>query len=117
MHSKFLPSRNYFFIVRETNRKARDKRHQYGLLPNSIYKDFTIEEVEAGITIMICAGLDKDNFTDSRRLWDPIDSRPFYRVTMALNLNRLKFLLRCMRFDNYRNRPARQADDRLAAIR
>ena len=64
---------------------------------------------------MIRAGLDRDNFTDLRRLWDPIDSRPFYRVTMALN--RFKFLLRCMRFDNYRNRPGRQADDRLAAIR
>ena len=64
---------------------------------------------------MIRAGLDKDNFTDLRRLLDPIDSRPFYRVTMALN--RFKFLLRYMRFDNYRNRPGRQADDRLAAIR
>ena len=63
---------------------------------------------------MIPAGLDRDNFTDLRRWWDPIDSRPFYRVTLALN--RFKFLLRCMRFDNYRNRPGRQADDRLAAI-
>ena len=31
--------------------------------------------------------------------------------------NRFKFLLRCMRFDNYRNRPASQGNDRLAAIR
>ena len=34
---------------------------------------------------------------------------------MALNL--FKFLLRCMRFYNYRSRPARQRTDRLAAIR
>ena len=32
-------------------------------------------------------------------------------------LNRFKFLLRCMRFYNYRNRPGRQKNDRLAAIR
>ena len=32
-------------------------------------------------------------------------------------LNRFKFLLRCMRFDNYRNRPVRQRNDKLAAIR
>ena len=64
---------------------------------------------------MIRAGLDKNNFTDLRRLWDPIERRPFYRVTLALN--RFKLLLRCMRFDNYRNRPGRQADDKLAAIR
>ena len=102
-------------IVRETNRKARDVRHECALPPNYVYKDFTSEEVEAGLAIMIRAGLDRDNFTDLRRLWDPIDSRPFYRVTMALN--RFKFLLRCMRFDNYRSRPARQRTDRLAAIR
>ena len=63
---------------------------------------------------MIGAGLDRDNFTDLHYLWDPIDSRPFSRVTMALN--RFKFLLHCMRFDNYRDRPARQRNDRLAAI-
>ena len=33
---------------------------------------------------MIRAGLDRDNFTDLRHLWDPIDSTPFYRVPMAL---------------------------------
>ena len=78
-----------FLIVRETNRKARDVRHQYGLLPNSVYKNFTIEKVEAGIAIMIRSGLDRDNFTNLRHLFyvgiDPIDRRPFYRVTIALN--------------------------------
>ena len=102
-------------IVREMNRKARDVRRECRLSPNSVYKNFTSYEVEAGLAIMIRAGLDRDNFTDLLRLWDPVDSRPFYRVTMALN--RFKFLLRCMRFDNYRNRPARQGNDRLAAIR
>ena len=28
---------------------------------------------------MIGADLDRDNFTDLHYLWDPIDSRPFYR--------------------------------------
>ena len=102
-------------MVRETNRKARDVRHECKLSPNSVYKNFTSQEVETGLAIMIRAGLDRNNFTDLHRLWDPIDSRPFYRVTMALN--RFKFLLRCMRFDNYCNRPARQRNDRLAATR
>ena len=102
-------------IVRETNRKARDVRHECKLSPKSVYKNFTSEEVEAGLAIMIRAGLDRDNFIVLHRLWDTIDSIPFYRVTMALN--RFKFLLRCMRFDNDRNRPARQRNDRLAAIR
>ena len=91
-------------------------RHECKLSPNSVYKNFTSQEVEAGLAIMIRAGLDRDNFTNLwDSLWDPIDSRPFYRVTMPLN--RFKFLLRCMHFDNYRNRPARQRNDRLIAIR
>ena len=101
-------------IVRKTNRKARDVRHECELSPNSIYKNFTSHKVEASLAIMIRASLDRDNFTNFHCLWDLVDSRPFYRVTTALN--RFKFLLRCMRFDNYRNRPARQRNDRLAAI-
>ena len=88
-------------IVHETNRKARNVRHKCKLLPNSGHKDFTIEVVEAGLAIMIPAGLDRDNFTDLRRLWDPLDCRPFYRVTISLN--RFKFTLRGMHFDNCRN--------------
>ena len=108
-------NRPFLQIVRETNRKARDVRHECKLSPNSVYKNFTSQEFEAGLAIMIRAGLDRDNFIVLHRLWDTIDSIPFYRVTMRLN--RLKFLLRCMRFDNNRNRPARQRNDRLAAIR
>ena len=67
-------------------------RHECKLSPSSVYKNFTSQEVEAGFAIMIRAGLDRDNFTDSHCLWDPIDSRPFDRVPMTLN--RFKFLLR-----------------------
>ena len=90
-------------------------KHECILSPNFVYKNFTSQEVEAGLAIMIRAGLDRDNFTNLHRLWNPIDSRPFYRVTMALN--RFQFLLRSIHFDNYCNRPARQINYRLAAIR
>ena len=72
-------------MVHETNRKARNVRHECKLLPNSGYKDFTIETVEAVLAIMVRAGLDRDNFTDLRQLWDPLESGPFYRVAMPLN--------------------------------
>ena len=55
-------------IVRETNRKARDVRHECKLSPNCVYKNFTSQEVEAGLAIIIRAGLDRDNFTDLHRL-------------------------------------------------
>ena len=102
-------------IVRETNRKAMDVRHERKLSPNFFYKNFTSQEVEACLAVMICAGLERDNFTDLHCLWYPIDSRPFYSVTMAFD--RSKFILRCMRFDNYHNQTARQGNDRLAVIR
>ena len=72
-------------IVRETNRQARDMRHECKLSPNSVYKNFTSHEVEAGLALMIRTRLERDNFTNLHRLWHPIDHRPFYRVTMALN--------------------------------
>ena len=72
-------------IVRETNRQARDMRHECKLSPNSVYKNFTSHEVEAGLALMIRARLERDNFTNLHRLWHPIDHRPFYRVIMALN--------------------------------
>ena len=45
-----------FFRVCETNKNVR---HEHDLLPNSIYEDFTVEEVEAVIAIMIRSGLDR----------------------------------------------------------
>ena len=92
--------------MRETNRKGTDVRHECKLSPNSVYKNFISQEVEAGLAIMVRAGLDRDNFRDLQLVWDAIDKRLFYRVTMALM--RFKLLLRCMRFDNYRNRLAGQ---------
>ena len=55
-------------IVPETNRKARDVSRKCKLLPNTVYKDFTIEAVEAGLAIMIPAGSHRENFTDLRRV-------------------------------------------------
>ena len=102
-------------ILRETNRKVRDVRRECRLPVNSVTKEFTEIELEAGIAIILRAGLDRDNFTSLESLWDACDSRPFYRVVMPLR--RFKFLLRCMRFDNHRTRPQRQSNDRLAAVR
>lgn len=101
-------------ILRETNRKARDVRREHNMRLTSVTRNFTQEELEAGFAIIIRAGLDRDNFTSLDELWDPIDSRPFYRVVMSKN--RFKFLLRTMRFDNYRNRLQRQQHDRMAAV-
>ena len=64
-----------------------------------------MNELKASIATMLRAGCDRDNFTDLRDLWKPSDSRPFYRTVMSFN--RIKLLLRCIRFDNWHTRKQR----------
>ena len=58
LNLKWMPS-NYFIGQKLYFRKARDVRHECKLLPNSVHKNFTIEEVETGLAIVIRAGLDR----------------------------------------------------------
>ena len=80
-------------IFLHTNRKLREiQRTLYQVrYPTSM---FSMDELKAGIAIMLRAGCDRDNFTDLRDLWKPNDSRPFYRTVMSLN--RIKLLLQCI---------------------
>ena len=82
--------------------------------PDSTSLPFKFFELKAGLAL-IRAGSDRDNFTDINDLWKPGDSKPFYRATMSVR--RFKFLLRCLRFDNFYTREDRKQDDQFAAIR
>ena len=75
---------------------------------------FSMDELTASIAIMLRAGCDRDNFIDLIDLLKPSDSRPFYRTVMSLN--RIKLLLRCIRFDNWHTREQRKIDDKFAAV-
>lgn len=98
-------------ILRETNRKVVLVNRQQ----NCRIRKFNRKELNAAIAILLRAGVNRDNFTETNQLWNPTDSRPFYRAT--LGLTRFKQFLRCVRFDNVLTRAERQADDRLAAIK
>ena len=102
------------FIQRQTNRKASDLRRNAGRIYHYM-NSFSFEEIEACFGILIYAGADRDNFTDIRDLWDPIEGKPLYKATMSIN--RFQFLLQALRFDNFLDRLVRQQNDRLAAIR
>lgn len=101
-------------LQRFTNRKAADIRRsaprQYKWM-----NDFSYDDVLACLGILISAGVDRDNFTAIEDLWNPVDSRPFYRIVMSYQ--RFKFFLRAVRFDNFRDRATRLSQDKLAAIR
>lgn len=76
---------------------------------------FSFAEMKAGIAILIRAGADKDNLSDLSTLFNPSDSRPFYRC--AMSKNRFKLFLRYLAFDNKGDRRQRQTTDKMAAIR
>ena len=97
-------------ILRCTNRKIS----QYNRQNHKTIKPFSEEELQAAIAILYRAGVDRDNFSDMRRLFHPVDSRHFYRAVFSVN--RFEQFLRFVRFDNLLTRAQRQASDRLAAF-
>ena len=73
-----------------------------------------MSELKAGLAIILRAGNDRDNFTKLDNLWQPEDSKPFYRAVMSLV--RFKFLLRCLQFDNWYTREERKVHNKFAAV-
>ena len=95
-----------------TNRKAREIRRTLSKLQP--FKTFSIDELKAGLAIILQAGNDRDNFTKLDNLWQPEDSKTFYRAVMSLV--RFKFLLRSLQFDNWHTRKERKIHNKFAAI-
>ena len=96
-------------VLMHTNSKAREIRRTLSRLQP--FKTFSMDELKAGLSIILRAGSDRDNFTELDNLWQPEDSKPFYRAVMSLV--RFKFLLRCLQFDNWHTREARKVHNNL----
>ncbi|CAF1333922.1 unnamed protein product [Rotaria sordida] len=69
-------------------------------------------ELEAFIGLLIQSGVNRSNHELLNDLWDISQIRPLYRATMSLE--RFKYLLQFIRFDDRQNR---NKSDRLAPIR
>ena len=76
--------------------------------------DFNLDDIFACLGILLSARVDRDNFTSLDDLWNPVDSRPFYRVVMSCQ--RSKLFLLAVRCNNFRSRATRLPQDKLAAI-
>ena len=95
-----------------TNRKAREIRRTLSRLQP--FKTFSMDKLIAGLVIILRAGSDSNNFTELHNLWQLEDSKPFYRA--VISLVRFKFLLKCLRFDNWHTREERKVHNKFAAI-
>lgn len=98
-------------VIRETNNRAQS-------VLGENWNPVTKEELFAFIGLLLIAGCFKANHEPILELWstkNPAFQRPIFRATMSRN--RMKSLLRFLRFDDLATRPERRALDKLAPIR
>jgi hypothetical protein len=104
---KLFPEEVRRVILRCTNRKADALRREN---PESYrgrtYDSFSFLELNAFLGFIIRAGADRDNMSALIDFYNANDSKPFFRACMSYN--RVKFLLKCLRFDNFIDREERK---------
>ena len=99
-------------VLMHTKRKTMEIRRTLSKLKS--FKTFSMDELKAELAIILRAGSDRDNFTKLDNLWQPEDSKPFYRAVMSLV--RFKFLLRYLQFDNWHTWKERNVHNKFAAV-
>ena len=99
-------------VLMHTYRKAREIRRTLSTLQP--FKTFSMDELKTGLAIILRVESERDKFTELDKLWQPEDSKPFYRAVMFLV--RCKVLLRCLRFDNWHTREERKVHNKCAAV-
>ena len=73
-----------------------------------------MDELKVGLAIILRAGSDRNNYTELDNLWQSENSKPFYRAVMSLVS--FKFLLRCLRFENWHTREEIKVHNKFAAV-
>lgn len=76
-----------------------------------------VKEIKALIGILYLAGALKAGRRNVCDMWDNTDGTGVESVYITMSMNRFRFLLRCLRFDNIYSRDVRKAVDKLAAFR
>lgn len=100
-------------IVKHTNAEIARKRQRFES-NQTFSSDIDLEELKAFIGTLYFCGLQKDNYSNVRKLWGRLAS-PFYRAAMPRA--RFELLLQCLRFDEEDTRRERRRRDKLAPIR
>ncbi|KAL6419331.1 hypothetical protein ACFW04_013915 [Cataglyphis niger] len=75
-----------------------------------------VEEIKIFIGLLILTGLAKSNHQNLYELWEQ-GGLGVNVCRLTMNVKRFKFLLRCLRFDDYRDRVLKKEIDKLAPIR
>nr|CAH7735214.1 unnamed protein product [Callosobruchus chinensis] len=111
----------YFFseqclqlIVQNTNKHIQSVQERYSRERDAKLTD--IVELKALIGLLYLAGVMKSSHLNAEDLWR-VDGTGIEIFRLTMSLQRFRFLLRHLRFDDLETREARKSLDRLAAIR
>ena len=74
-------------------------------------------EIRALIGILFLTGFLGNNRKNSKQAWDNSKGSGVEACYLAMSHHRFLFLMRCLRFDDIRDRQTRKEIDKLAAIR
>ena len=113
--SKFFTDVLMAEIVVHTNDKIVTLRNKYKRQSDPTFKDITLLEFRAFLSILIMAGARKDNHLTTEEMFSRSQGCPFYRSVMSEG--RFCFIQRALRFDSLATREQRVKEDRFAAIR
>ena len=113
--SKFLPDILLAEIVVHTNDKIVTLRSKYKRQSDPTFRDTSLMEFRAFLSILIMAGARKDNHLTAEEMFSRSLGCPFYRSVMSEG--RFCFIMRALRFDSIAIREERVKKDRFAAIR
>lgn len=102
-------------IVKSTNIKIASVREKYERPRDARETDDV--EIKALFGILILAGVSKSGRQNIFSLFDDSKGTGLEAVYLTMNVQRFRFLLRNLRFDDFTNRPERREIDKLAPIR
>ncbi|CAK1584515.1 unnamed protein product [Parnassius mnemosyne] len=95
----------YINIAQSKNKRDRDARQT------------NMMEIRAFIVLLLVIGVNRSGRRNLKDCWDNSRGTGIELVYLTMSLNRFRFLLRTVRFDDVTSRPRRQSLDKLAAIR
>lgn len=110
----FFPANMLQIIVDNTNKHIQASQHRYSRERDARTTDVT--EIKALIGLLYMAGILKSGRLNAEDLWG-VDGTGVEIFRLTMSLQRFRFLLQHLRFDDLQTREARRALDRLAPIR
>nr|XP_022900752.1 piggyBac transposable element-derived protein 4-like [Onthophagus taurus] len=111
----FLDEEIITLIVKYTNIYINEVKDKYSRARDA--KLTNNEEVLGLIGILYLAGLLQSGRQHILQMWDNSKGLGVEAIYLTMGINRFRFLMRCLRFDNIIDRNERKKTDNLAAIR